>query len=146
MPASSLVSNPTRTLGSVWRGSLCKTESSVAGLSFAAQPAAFAIAVNFKVSVKGTSTYRLYGRLLWMFGAAFSDITYSCLRTSVISWSYRTMPSDFLLIFFVLAVIVPWRGWARMQRLRSLTQISSRERIGLYLTAMASQWIITGVV
>jgi len=62
------------------------------------------------------------------------------------SWSYPTMPWDFLLIFFVLAVIVPWRGWARMQRLRSLTQISSRERIGLYLTAMAAQWIIAGVV
>ena len=62
------------------------------------------------------------------------------------SCSYPTMPWDFLLIFFVLAVIVPWRGWARMQRLRSLAQISSRERIGLYLTAMATQWIITAVV
>ena len=56
------------------------------------------------------------------------------------------MPWDFLLIFFVLAVIVPWRGWTRMQRLRSLPQISSRERVGLYLTAMAAQWIITAVV
>ena len=62
------------------------------------------------------------------------------------SWSYPTMPWDFLLIFFVLAVIVPWRGWARMQRLRALPQISSRERIGLYFTAMATQWIVTGAI
>src|ERR1700733_14133376 len=47
MPASSLVSNPTRTFGSVCRGSLRSTASSVAGLSFAAQPAAFAIDVSF---------------------------------------------------------------------------------------------------
>src|SRR6267143_3573823 len=47
MPASSFVSNPTRTLGSVCRGNLRNTASSVAGLSFAAQPAAFAIDVSF---------------------------------------------------------------------------------------------------
>src|SRR5882672_6972979 len=52
MPASSLVSNPTRTLGSVCRGSLRKTASSVAGLSFAAQPAAFAIDVSFTDEAK----------------------------------------------------------------------------------------------
>src|SRR5229473_1649900 len=52
MPASSLVSNPTRTLGSVCRGSLRKTASSVAGLSFAAQPAAFAMEVSFTDEAK----------------------------------------------------------------------------------------------
>ena len=56
------------------------------------------------------------------------------------------MPWDFLLIFFVLAVIVPWRGWVRMQQLRSLTEISSRERIELYLTAITTQWAVTLVV
>src|SRR5215470_291876 len=76
----------------------------------------------------------------------FSDMTYSCLRTSVISWSYRTMPSDFLLIFFVLAVIVPWRGWARLQRLLALPSTTSEERIRLYLFAIASQWLIAIVV
>src|SRR5215468_10184579 len=70
----------------------------------------------------------------------------SKLHKLVESWSHPTMPWDFLLIFFVLAVIVPWRGWTRMQRLQALPQISSRERIGLYLTAMAAQWIITAVV
>src|ERR1700694_5253667 len=52
MPASSLVSNPTSTLGSVCRGNLRKTESSVAGLSFAAQPAAFAMEVSFTDALK----------------------------------------------------------------------------------------------
>ncbi len=52
MPASSFVSNPTSTLGSVCRGSLRKTASSVAGLSFAAQPAAFAMEVSFTDDAK----------------------------------------------------------------------------------------------
>lgn len=56
------------------------------------------------------------------------------------------MPCDFLLILFVLAVIVPWRGWERMRRLRALPQISGRERVGLYFMAMTTQWIVTLVV
>jgi len=56
------------------------------------------------------------------------------------------MPWDFLLIFLVLIVIVPWRGWARLQRLLSLPHISSRERIFLYLTSIAMQWIIAALV
>jgi membrane protease YdiL (CAAX protease family) len=68
------------------------------------------------------------------------------LRASVVSWSYRTMPRDFLLIFFVLALIVPWRGWARLQRLLAVPSTTSRERIQLYLSSMASQWLITIVV
>src|ERR1700722_5140901 len=47
MPASSFVSKPTRTFGSVCRGSLRSTASSVAGFNLAAQPAAFAIDVSF---------------------------------------------------------------------------------------------------
>src|SRR5262249_12974801 len=62
------------------------------------------------------------------------------------SWSYPTMPWDFLLIFFVLAVIVPWRGWVRMRRLRAIAEISSRERVGLYFMAIATQGVITGVI
>jgi membrane protease YdiL (CAAX protease family) len=56
------------------------------------------------------------------------------------------MPWDFLMIFFVLAVIVPWRGWARLERLLRLPSTTSRERIQLYLSSMASQWLITIVV
>src|SRR6266852_4864058 len=52
MPASSFVSNPTSTLGSVCRGNLRNTASRVAGLSFAAQPAAFAMEVSFTDEAK----------------------------------------------------------------------------------------------
>src|SRR6267154_2972232 len=51
-PASSLVSKPTSTLGSVGRGKRRKTESSNPGLSFAAQPAALTMAVSFTDWVK----------------------------------------------------------------------------------------------
>src|SRR2546429_6638853 len=51
-PASSLVSKPTSTLGSVGRGKRRKTESSNPGLSFAAQPAALTMAVSFTEWVK----------------------------------------------------------------------------------------------
>src|ERR1700676_872698 len=52
MPASSLVSKPTRTFGSVCRGSLRRTASRVAGFSFAAQPAALAMDVSFTCDAK----------------------------------------------------------------------------------------------
>src|SRR6266403_3987349 len=51
-PASSLVSKPTSTFGSVGRGKRRKTESSNPGLSFAAQPAALTMAVSFTEWVK----------------------------------------------------------------------------------------------
>src|SRR5271155_967922 len=56
MPASSLVSKPTRTLGSCWRGRRRSTASSVPGAIFAAQPAALAPAVSFTVSVKAVGS------------------------------------------------------------------------------------------
>lgn len=68
------------------------------------------------------------------------------LRLVPASWSYPTMPWDFLLIFFLLAVVVPWRGWARMQRLTALPSVTSRDRMLLYLTSIATQWAITVVI
>jgi membrane protease YdiL (CAAX protease family) len=56
------------------------------------------------------------------------------------------MPWDFLLIFLLLVVVVPWRGWARMQRLVALPSVGSRDRARLYLTSIATQWVITIVV
>lgn len=56
------------------------------------------------------------------------------------------MPWDFVLIFFLLIVIVPWRGWARLERLLALQHMSSRERTRLYFTSLAAQWIITALV
>src|SRR6267142_4802022 len=51
-PASSLVLKPTSTFGSVGRGRRRSIESSVPGLSLAAQPAALTMAVSFTGSVK----------------------------------------------------------------------------------------------
>ena len=68
------------------------------------------------------------------------------LRLVAASWSYPTMPWDFLLIFFLLTVAVPWRGWARMERLVPLPSVTSRDRIFLYLTSIATQWVITIVI
>jgi len=68
------------------------------------------------------------------------------LRLVAASWSYPTMPWDFLLIFFLLTVAVPWRGWARMQRLAALPSVTSPDRMALYLTSIATQWVITLVI
>src|SRR5215472_6162768 len=51
-PASSLVSKPTSTFGSLGTGKRRRIESRVPGLSFAAQPAALTMAVSFTESVK----------------------------------------------------------------------------------------------
>jgi hypothetical protein len=51
-PASSLVLNPTSTFGSVGSGRRRSIESSVPGLSLAAQPDALTMAVSFTESVK----------------------------------------------------------------------------------------------
>jgi len=53
------------------------------------------------------------------------------------------VPWDFFLIFFILIVVVPWRGWSRLQRLLALPEISGRERVILYLSSIAAQWTIT---
>jgi membrane protease YdiL (CAAX protease family) len=56
------------------------------------------------------------------------------------------MPWDFVLIFLALAVLVPWRGWTRLHRLLALPAISSKDRISLYLTSIATQWLVTALV
>lgn len=56
------------------------------------------------------------------------------------------MPWDFLLIFLLLAVVVPWRGWARLQRLLALPSVTTDDRVQLYLTSIAAQWVITLVI
>ena len=56
------------------------------------------------------------------------------------------MPWDFLLIFFFLALILPWRGWARLQRLLALPASNSRDRLRLYVSSMTMQWCVTGLV
>jgi uncharacterized protein len=53
---------------------------------------------------------------------------------------------DILLIFFVLAVVVPWRGRVRLRALLAKPHVSSAERVSLYLATIAFQWLAVAVV
>jgi membrane protease YdiL (CAAX protease family) len=53
---------------------------------------------------------------------------------------------DFLLIFLFLGVVVPWRGRVRLRELVAKPQVGASERIALYLSTIAFQWIAAGVV
>ena len=55
------------------------------------------------------------------------------------------MPWDFWLIFFVLGVLLPWRGRLRLKKLLTLPQMSSRERLLLYASTIAFQWMAVAV-
>src|SRR5260370_24707783 len=56
------------------------------------------------------------------------------------------MPWDFWLIFFVLSVILPWRGRMRMKKLLAMPQVSSMVRLILYASTIAFQWFAVAVV
>jgi uncharacterized protein len=51
------------------------------------------------------------------------------------------MPWDIWLIFFLLTVILPWRGSARMKKLLAMPHVSSRERLVLFASTIAFQWL-----
>jgi membrane protease YdiL (CAAX protease family) len=55
------------------------------------------------------------------------------------------MPWDVLLIFLVLAVVIPWRGRLRLKQLLAKSRVEPRERISLYLSTIAFQWIAAGI-
>jgi uncharacterized protein len=55
------------------------------------------------------------------------------------------MPWDIWLIFFVLGVVVPWRGHARLRELLAKPQVDSRERLSLYVSTILFQWVAAGV-
>src|SRR5215470_20181480 len=56
------------------------------------------------------------------------------------------MPWDFWLIFFALGVLLPWRGRARMKKLLAMPHVSSLERLVLYASTIAFQWLAVAVV
>ncbi|HKV26110.1 MAG TPA: CPBP family intramembrane glutamic endopeptidase [Candidatus Acidoferrum sp.] len=56
------------------------------------------------------------------------------------------MPWDFWLIFFVLAVLLPWRGRARLKKLLEVPRITSQERLLLYTSTILFQWVAAAVV
>lgn len=67
------------------------------------------------------------------------------LRICAGTCSYRRMPWDILLIFFVLVVIVPWRGRAKLQHLLAKPRVEPAERLSLYCSTIAFQWIVAAV-
>jgi membrane protease YdiL (CAAX protease family) len=56
------------------------------------------------------------------------------------------MPWDFWLIFLFLGIIVPWRGALRLKKLLALPSISTKEKLVLYGSTIAGQWVITALV
>jgi len=55
------------------------------------------------------------------------------------------MPWDFWLIFFVLGVLLPWRGRLRLKKMLAIPQMSSRDRLALYGSTIAFQWAAVAV-
>jgi membrane protease YdiL (CAAX protease family) len=55
------------------------------------------------------------------------------------------MPWDVWLIFFVLGVVVPWRGRMRLRELLAKPAVGTRERVSLYASTIAFQWVAAGV-
>jgi len=55
------------------------------------------------------------------------------------------MPWDICLIFFLLGVIVPWRGRYRLRELLAKPSVGAAERISLYVSTITFQWLIAGV-
>lgn len=55
------------------------------------------------------------------------------------------MPWDFWLIFLFLAVVLPWRGYARLKAMLVMRSIGARGRVTLYLSTIAFQWLLVAV-
>jgi membrane protease YdiL (CAAX protease family) len=56
------------------------------------------------------------------------------------------MPWDFWLIFIVLGVLLPLRGRLRLQKLMAIPQMGRRERLSLYASTIAFQWLAVAIV
>ncbi|HEV8384540.1 MAG TPA: CPBP family intramembrane glutamic endopeptidase [Candidatus Acidoferrales bacterium] len=56
------------------------------------------------------------------------------------------MPWDYVLIFFVLGILVPWRGAVRVRELLRQPSLNTLERLAVYASTIAFQWIAVGLV
>ena len=70
----------------------------------------------------------------------------ACLREAGRKCSYLRMPWDFWLIFFALGVLLPWRGRERMKKLLAMPHVSLMERLVLYASTIAFQWLALAIV
>jgi CAAX protease family protein len=53
---------------------------------------------------------------------------------------------DFVLIFAVLGILIPWRGSVRVNKLIARPQFSAEDRLSLYASTIAFQWVLTGAI
>ena len=56
------------------------------------------------------------------------------------------MPWDFALILVFLAVALPWLGRRRIRQLFAMPQTSKMDRLSLYASTIAFQWLAAGVI
>lgn len=56
------------------------------------------------------------------------------------------MPWDFWLIFVILSVVIPWRGRLRLRELLARPAGGTKEKLVLYGSTIAFQWVLTGMV
>jgi membrane protease YdiL (CAAX protease family) len=56
------------------------------------------------------------------------------------------IPWDFILILIVLGVLVPWRGAVRIRRLLAQPALTPSQRLSLYASTIAFQWLIVAVI
>lgn len=68
------------------------------------------------------------------------------LREAARKCSYLRMPWDFWLIFIALGVLLPWRGRTRMKKLLAMPRVSVMERLVLYASTIAFQWLAVAIV
>jgi membrane protease YdiL (CAAX protease family) len=56
------------------------------------------------------------------------------------------LPWDLLLLLLVLSVVVPWRGLVRVRTLISGPELTSIDRLSIYGSTIAFQWLAAGFV
>lgn len=56
------------------------------------------------------------------------------------------MAWDYVLILFVLGVVVPWRGSVRVRELLRQPALTTADRIAVYASTIAFQWLAVAVV
>jgi uncharacterized protein len=68
------------------------------------------------------------------------------LRRRAGKCSYHGMPWDFWLIFLLLGVVIPWRGYTRLKKLLAQQQVDPKEKMTLYAATIVFQWVLLGIV
>jgi membrane protease YdiL (CAAX protease family) len=66
------------------------------------------------------------------------------LLSVTVNWAARHW--DFALIFLALATFVPWRGTVRARALRAQPHLSVGQRISLYASTIAFQWLGAAII